>query len=178
MRKKGIFRFQLPVFQQSKKFGCGTGRITGSFILLSFPLGWFHFRETVFWGRVVPVTLPDAGKEIIKSPDTGSTPERESAKDDIKGSFPEHAAPDRDGGYLQLQSKKIGAQHAGREPGFRPQNRVALLHNGISLGKIQIPELYDIIQGAFRKYEGIRIKLNEIGYESLLIDGMAARITR
>ena len=122
--------------------------------------------------------MPDAGKEIIKSPDTGSIPERETAEDGIKRSFPEHAAPDRDGGYLQLQSKKIGAQHAGREPWLRAKNRVALLHNGISLEKIQIPELHDIIPGAFRKHEGIRIKLNEIGYESILIGGMAARITR
>ena len=48
----------------------------------------------------------------------------------------------------------------------------------ISLGKVQIPELHDIIPGTFRKYEGIRIKLKEIGYESILIGGMAARITR
>ena len=46
--KKGIFWFQLPVFQQRKKFGCGTGRITGSFIPFLFPFGWFHFRKTVF----------------------------------------------------------------------------------------------------------------------------------
>lgn len=144
----------------------------------SFPLGWFHFRETVFRGKIVGVVLPDAGKEIIKSPDTGSISERESAEDGIKRSFPEHAAPDRDGSYLQFQSKQIGAQHAGREPGLRAKNRVTLLHNGISLGKIQIPELHDIIPGTFRKHKGIRIKFKKIGYESILIGGMAARITR
>ena len=176
--KKGILRFQFPAFQQRKKFGSGTGRITGSFITLLFPLGWFHFWETVFWRKVVPVTLPDAGKEIIKSPDTGSIPERESAEDGIKRSFPEHAAPDRDGSYFQFQSKQIGAQYAGREPWFRAKNRITLLHNGIRLGKIQIPELHDIIPGTFRKYKGIRIKLKKIGYESILIGGMAARISR
>ena len=176
--KKGILRFQLPVFQQRKKFGCGTGRITGSLIPFLFSLGRLHFRETVFWGKIVGVILPDAGKEIIKSPDTGGIPERETAEDGIKGSFPEHAAPDRDGSYLQLQSKQIGAQHAGREPGLRAKNRVTLLHNGISLGKIQIPELHDIVPGAFGKHKGIRIKLKEIGYESILIGGMAARISR
>ena len=122
--------------------------------------------------------MPDAGKEIIKSSDTGSISERESAKDGIKRRFPEHAAPDRDGSYLQFQSKQIGAQHAGREPGLRAKNRVTLLHNGISLGKIQIPELHDIIPGTFRKHKGIRIKFKKIGYESILIGGMAARITR
>lgn len=176
--KKGIFRFQFPAFQQRKKFGCGTGRITGSFIALPFPFGWFHFRETIFGGKIAPVILPDAGKEIIKSPDTGSMPERETAKDGIKRSFPEHAAPECDGSHLQLQSKQIGAQHAGREPGFRAQNRVALLHNGICQGKIEIPELHDIVPGAFGKHKGIRIKLKKIGYESILIGGMAARISR
>ena len=176
--KKGILRFQFPAFQQRRKFGSGTGRITGSFIPLLFPLGWFHFWETVFWGKVVPVTLPDAGKEIIKSPDTGSIPERETAEDGIKRSFPEHAAPDRDGSYLQFQSEQIGAQHAGREAGFRAKNRVGVPHNGIRLRKIQIPEVHDIIPGTFRKREGIGIKLKEIGYESILIGGMAARIIR
>lgn len=176
--KKGILRFQFPAFQQRKKFGSDTGRITGRFIPLLFPLGWFHFRETIFRGKIAPVSLPDAGKEIIKSPDTGSISERESAEDGIKRSFPEHAAPDRDGSYLQLQSKQIGAQHAGRKSGFRTKNRVALLHNGICQGKIQIPELHDIVPGAFGKHKGIRIKLKEIGYESILIGGMTARISR
>ena len=102
---KRIFRFEFPMFQQRKKFGCGTGRITGSFITFLFPFGWFHFRETVFRGKVVRVILPDAGKEIIKSPDAGSIPERETAEDGIKGSFPEHAAPDRDGSYLSASKQ-------------------------------------------------------------------------
>ena len=67
-----------------------------------FPLGRFHFRETVFRGKIVGVVLPDAEKEIIKSPDAGSISERESAEDGIKRSFPEHAAPDRDGSYFQF----------------------------------------------------------------------------
>ena len=97
---KRIFRFEFPMFQQRKKFGCGTGRIAGSFITFPFPLGRFHFRKTILGRKVVPVILPDAGKEIIKSSDTGSIPERETAEDGIKGSFPEHAAPDCDGSYL------------------------------------------------------------------------------
>ena len=176
--KKRIFRFQLPVFQQREKFGCGNGRIAGSFLTFPFPFGWLYFRETVFWGKVVPVILPDAGKEIIKSPNTGSIPERETAEDGIKRSFSEHAAPDSNRSYLQLQSKQIGAQHTGREPGLRAKNRVTFLHNGISQGEIQIPELYDIIPGAFGKYKGIGIKFQKIGYESILIGGMAARIIR
>ena len=155
---KRIFRFEFPVFQQREKFGCGTGRIAGSFLAFLFSLGWFYFRETVFRGKVVPVILPDAGKEIIKSPDAGSIPERETAEDGIKWGFPEHAAPDGDGSYFEFQSKQIGAQHAGRKPGFRAKNRVTFLHNGIGQGKIEIPKLHDIIPSAFRKYKGIRIK--------------------
>ena len=85
------------------------------------------------------VSLPDAGKEIIKSPDAGSIPERETAEDGIKRSFPEHAAPDRDGSYLQLQRKQIGAQHAGREPGFRAKNGVTLLHISRYAAIISLP---------------------------------------
>ena len=88
--------------QQRKKFGSNAGRVTGSFIAFLFPLGRFHFRETVFRGKVVGIILPDTGKEIIKSSDAGSIPERESAEDGIKRSFPEHAAPDSDGSYFQL----------------------------------------------------------------------------
>ena len=44
------------------------------------------------------------------------------------------------------------------------KDRVVLLHNGIRQGKIEIPELHDIIPGTFRKHEGIRIKLKGIGY--------------
>ena len=175
---KRIFRFEFPAFQQRKKFGCGTGRIAGSFLAFLFSLGWFYFRETVFRGKVVPVILPDAGKEIIKSPNAGSIPERETAEDGIKRSFPEHAAPDRDGGYFQLQSKQIGTQHTGRKPWFGTKDRITILHKGISQGKIEIPKLHDIVPGAFGKHKGIRIKFQEIGYESILIGGMAARITR
>ena len=175
---KRIFRFEVPMLQQREKFGSGTGRIAGSFIAFLFPLWRLHFRETVFRGKIVGVILPDAGKEIIKSPDTGSIPERESAEDGIKRSFPEHTAPECDGSYFQFQSKQIGTQHTGREPWFRAKNRVTLLHNGIRQGKIQIPELHDIVPGAFGKHKGIGIKLKKIGYESILIGGMAARISR
>ena len=39
-------------------------------------------------------------------------------------------------------------------------------------------ELHDIIPGAIRTRKGIRIKFQKIRYESILIGGMAARITR
>ena len=38
-----------------------------------FPLGGF-ILENDLSGKIVPVVLPDAGKEIIKSPDAGSIP--------------------------------------------------------------------------------------------------------
>ena len=61
---------------------------------------------------------------------------------------------------------------------MRAKDRIAILHKGIRQGKIEIPELHDIVPGAFGKHKGIRIKFQEIGYESILIGGMAARITR
>lgn len=60
-----------------------------------------------------------------------------------------------------------------------PKDRITALHDGIGLGKIEIPERNDIIPGAFGKYKGIRVKFEEIGSESILIvGGMSARICR
>ena len=169
----------MPAFQQGKKPGSHAGRVAGSLIAFLFAFGSFlYLRELVFRGKVVGVMLPDAGKEIIKSTDTRGITERETAEDGIKGSFLKHAAPDSDGRDFQLQSKQVGAQHAGREPGFRAKNRVTILHDRISLGKIEIPELHDIIPSAFGKRKGIRVKFKELGYESILKGGMTARITR
>ena len=70
------------------------------------------------------------------------------------------------------------SQHAGREPWFRAKNRVTFLHDRISHGKIEKPELHDIIPGAFGKHKGIRVKFKELGYESILKGGMTARVTR
>ena len=64
--KKEIYRFRLPVFQQRKKFGCGTGRITGSFNPFLFFLGRFHFRETVFRGKGCLCHLDRCGKRNHK----------------------------------------------------------------------------------------------------------------
>lgn len=122
--------------------------------------------------------LPDTGEEIIKSPDTGSIPKSETAEDGIKGRFPKRAAPDGDGSHFKFQSKEIRTQHTGGKAWSRTKDRIAIPHNGIGKGKIQIPELHDIILGAIWKHERIGIKLNEIRYESILIGGIAARITR
>ena len=65
--------------------------------------------------------------------------------------------------------RSVRAQHTGRKPGLWTKNRVAVLHNGIRQGKIEIPELHDIIPGAFRKHKRIRIKFKEVGYEGILI---------
>ena len=92
----------MPAFQQREKFGSRAGRITGSLITFLFPSWWLHFRETVLGRKVVPVVLPDTGKEIVKSSDTGGIPKREAAEDGIKRRFPEHSAPDGDGSYFQL----------------------------------------------------------------------------
>lgn len=101
-QEKGIFRFQVAAFQQGEKPGSNAGGITGGLIAFLFPFGRFYFRETVFGRKVVAVALPDAGKEIIKGTDTGSVPERETAEDGIKGSFPEHAAPEGDGSHFEF----------------------------------------------------------------------------
>ena len=77
---KRIFLFQLPTIQQREKLGSGTGRVTGILITFPFPFGRFHFREPIFGGKMIGIILPDAGKEIIKSPDTGSIPHKRELK--------------------------------------------------------------------------------------------------
>ena len=169
----------MPAFQQGKKPGSHAGRVAGSLIAFLFAFGSFlYLREPVFWGKVVGVMLPDAGKEIIKSTNTRGIAERETAENGIKGRFLKHAAPDSDGSNFQFQSKQVGAQQAGRESWFRAKDRVTFLHNRIRLGKIEKPELDDIIPGAFGKNKGIRVKFKELGYESILKGGMTARVTR
>lgn len=158
--------------------GSHAGRIAGSLIAFLFPLRGLPFREAVFGGEVVCGIIPDAGKEIIKGTNARGIAEREATEEGIKGSLPEHAAPVSDGSHFQFQSKQVGAHHAGRKAWLRSKNRVTLLHNGIGLGKIEIPEQHDIIPGRFRENKGIRIKFKEVGYESILIGGMSARISR
>ena len=101
-KKKWVIRFQVPAFQQRKKPGSYTGRITGSLITFLFPFRRFYFRKTFFGRKAAVVSQPDTGKEIIKSPDTWGIAEREAAKYGIKRSFPEHAAPDGNGIDFQL----------------------------------------------------------------------------
>lgn len=55
---------------------------------LSFSFGRLHFRKTILGRQVVSVILPDTGKEIVKSPETRSIPEREAAEDGIRGEYP------------------------------------------------------------------------------------------
>lgn len=61
---------------------------------------------------------------------------------------------------------------------MRAKDRIIFLHNEVGQGKIEMEELHDIVPGAFRKHKGIRVKLKEIGYESILVGGMAAGVTR
>ena len=94
------------MFQQGKKPGSHAGRVAGSLIAFLFAFGSFlYLREPVFRGKVVGAILPDAGKEIIKSPNTRGIAKREPAEDGIKGRFLKHAAPDSDGSNFQFQSK-------------------------------------------------------------------------
>ena len=61
--------------------------------------------------------------EVIESSNAGSIPERETAEDGIKRSFPEHTAPDRDGRYLQLQRKQIGETIRDRHSSGRTESK-------------------------------------------------------
>ena len=168
----------MAAFQQRKKLRSDAGRIAGSLIAFLFTLRRLNLGKTVFWREVIGVILPNTGKEVIKSAYPRGIAERKTTEEGVKRSFSEHTAPESDGSYLQFQSKQKGTQHTGREPWNRPKNRIAFLHYRIGLRKIKKPKLYDIIPSAFSKYKGIRIEIKEIGYKSILIGGMSARIQR
>ena len=101
-----------------------------------FPLGGFILGKRSLGEKLLESSCQMWGTEIIKSPDAGSIPERKSAEYGIKGSFPEHPAPDGDGSYFQFQSKQIGVQHAGEKPRLRSKDRITIPHDGIHLGKV------------------------------------------
>ena len=85
-------------------------------------------------------------EKIIKSPDTRDITERAVDKDGVKGF--------RNRKCFQFQCKQERMQYAGRESWSESKNRATLfLHNGICLGKIEIPKLYNITLGVFRKHK-------------------------
>ena len=175
---EGILRLQVPALQQWKEPGSHAGRVTGGLLTFLLPFWRLHLREPVLWGEVVRVVLPDVGEEVIKSADTRGIISREAAEDGMERGLPEHAAPGSDGSDLQLQGQQVGAQHEGREPWRRAKDRVAVPHDGIRLGKVEVPELHDIVPGVPGKDKGIGIGVKEIGYKGILIGGMSARISR
>lgn len=78
---------------------------------------------------MIGVIFSNAGKEIIKGTHTRDIPEVEATEDGIKGSFPEHPTPNRDGSHLQFQGKQVRMEHTGRKAWLRTKNRVRFQHN-------------------------------------------------
>ncbi len=64
----------MPAFQKWKEPGSCTGRGTGVFIAILFTCWRLHFREAVFGREGALIILPNAGKEVIKSPTPGVSP--------------------------------------------------------------------------------------------------------
>ena len=100
MRKKRFTGFDCQCSSKGRSLDVVLEESQGVLTPFFFSLVGFIFGKRSFGGKVVSVILTDAEKEIIKSPNAGSIPERESAEDGIKRGVPEHAAPDRDGSYF------------------------------------------------------------------------------
>ena len=92
------------MFQQGKKLGSYAGRVTRSLAAFLFPFWRLHFWEAVFRREAVLIILPNAGEEIIKSPNAWGIAKRETTEDGIKRSFLKHAAPNRDRSHFYCET--------------------------------------------------------------------------
>lgn len=93
MRDKGLSGFKCQRSNKGRSLEATLEESQGVFSPFFLPLGGFIFGKPVFGREVVLVILPNAGKEVIKSPDTRRITEGEPAEDGIKGSFLKHTAP-------------------------------------------------------------------------------------
>lgn len=64
-------------------------------------------------------------------PVPGGISNEEAGKDGVEMVFLEVSGPLRIGRDLELNGKKDGTEHVGRQSGRRPENRVAVLHEGV-----------------------------------------------
>ena len=46
------------------------------------------------------------------------------------------------GGDLELNGKKDGTEHVGRQSASRTENRIAVLHEGVQLREVKSPEFF------------------------------------
>ena len=80
---------------------------------------------------------------------------------------------------LKLYRHKDRAEHIRRESGFKPQNRIAVLHEEIHFRKGKVPEFFHNVPGMGRERgSSIRIIFTQLSQERVLIGGMAANINR
>ena len=82
-------------------------------------------------GKVILVREPQTTEEIVKG--TGGIPDEEAGKDGMEMVFFEVSGPLSIGRDLELNGKKDGMEHVGRQSGSRTENRIAVLHEGVQL---------------------------------------------
>lgn len=93
--------------------------------------------------KSILVRDPQTPLEIVKSADARGIPDEEAGKDGMEMVFFEVSGPllgiGRD---LELNGKKDGMEHVGRQSGSRTENRIAVLHEGVRLGEVKSPEFF------------------------------------
>ncbi len=79
----------------------------------------------------------------------------------------------------ELNGKKDGTEHVGRQSGSRTENRIAVQHEGVQLREVKSPEFfYDIPCRGRERGNSIGIIFTQLSQDTFLIGGMAARIKR
>ena len=91
----------------------------------------------------------------------------------------EVSSPFRIRNDFKFYRHKDRTEHIGRESGFRTQNRIAVLHEGIHFRKVKVPEHFHNVPGMGRERgSSIRIIFTQLRQDTVLIGGMAANIYR
>lgn len=150
-----------------------------SFVSLLIRLFGLILRGMGGIGKVILVREPQTSLEIVKSAGTGGIPDEEAGKDGMEMIFLEVSGPLGIGRDLELDGKKKGTEHIGRQSGCRPENRIAVLHEGVQLREVKSPEFFhDIPCRSRERGNSIRIIVTQLSQDTLLIGGMTARIKR
>ena len=90
--------------------------------------------------EVIVIRKPEPVMEIIKSSSTRGIADNEARKDGMEMVLFEVSGPFGIGSDLKFHGKQDGAQHIGGKPWSRAEVRIAIRHDGIEFGEIQVPE--------------------------------------
>jgi len=94
-------------------------------------------------GKMFLFRVPDMPEEIVKGTDAWHIIRGESTDDRIERTFFESGYPISNGSDLEFNRKQVRTQHGNWISWSKSEFRIRTQKDVCSLGKIQMPELYD-----------------------------------